>query len=454
VPVSLTSAGREVVELAGSCGLILDEHQQLVLEAFLGERPDGRWATFQNVLIEPRQNGKGAILEARELAGLFYFREPLIVHCAHEFKTAKEGYRRISTLIRQSDELERQVRRRLENNNGMLIELRNGCRLVFLARSTGSGRGFTGDVVILDEAYNLSDRMVEALIPTMSARPNPQLWMMSSAPLPEDYSGVLRRVCARGRHGDERSLAYLEWCAADDVGTDDREAWRAANPALGLRISEEFVEWERGLMSEEGFRRERLGVWEEEFGLVERVIPEAVWEACLSEASTPAGDVVFGVDVEADRSRAAIVVAAPSSAGGVHVEVVDYRLGTDWLVDKVGWLLGRWGAPVLLGANSPAASLLPELAKAGIEPLEVPTVDLAKACGLFYDLAHRQQLAHVGQAELSVAVAGAERRYLSDAWVWARRTSDGIAPLVAATLAVWGAHRLPPKPVEPWAVLA
>jgi hypothetical protein len=403
----------------------------------------------------PRQNGKGSIIEARELAGLFYFEEALIVHSAHEFKTSKEAYLRISALIRNNPDLERGVKRRLQNNNGMLIELHNGCRLVFLARSTGSGRGFTGDVVILDEAYNLSNRMMAALIPTMSARPNPQLWLTSSAPLPEDFSAVLRRVCHRGRHGAEKSLAYLEWCAADDADSDDRAAWYDANPALGIRISEEFLEWERDLLDEDDFRRERLGIWDEDFDVVERIIPDEVWAACMNDHSGPVGDVVFGVDVEVDRSHAAIVVAAPSSAGGTHIEVVDYRPGTEWLVERLAALVQRWRVPVLMAANSPAASLVLELNRAGVEPLEVSTADLAKACGLFYDLAHQRALCHLGQAELTAALAGADRRYLSDAWVWNRRSSElGIAPVVAATLAVWGAHKVPPTPREPWAMYA
>jgi hypothetical protein len=47
----------------------------------------------------PRQNGKGGIIEARELWGLFIGGEKLILHSAHEFKTAKEAMRRIEELL-------------------------------------------------------------------------------------------------------------------------------------------------------------------------------------------------------------------------------------------------------------------------------------------------------------------------------------------------------------------
>ena len=71
VPDSVSSAGAEAVELAQMAGLDLDPWEAWVLEQSLGEREDGKWAAFEVGLICPRQNGKGTVLEARELAGLF-----------------------------------------------------------------------------------------------------------------------------------------------------------------------------------------------------------------------------------------------------------------------------------------------------------------------------------------------------------------------------------------------
>jgi hypothetical protein len=98
---------------------------------------------------------QGRILEARELAGLFLFGEQLILHSAHEFKTAQEAFRRVLGLIQNTPDLDKLVSRVRTSHGEEGVELRNGARLRFVARSTGSGRGFSGDVVILDEAYNL-----------------------------------------------------------------------------------------------------------------------------------------------------------------------------------------------------------------------------------------------------------------------------------------------------------
>lgn len=197
LPPSVSSAGQEAVELAASAGLVLDPWQVEVLEGALGERRDGRWSATEVVVIVPRQNGKGAILEARELAGLFLFGEMLQTHTAHRFDTAIEHFRRVRYLIENTPDLMRKVKKIREANGDEGIELKNGARLNFKARSKGSGRGFSGDLVVLDEAYYLGD--LGDLLPTLSARPNPQVWYTSSAPLPKAESDPLRRLIRRGR---------------------------------------------------------------------------------------------------------------------------------------------------------------------------------------------------------------------------------------------------------------
>src|SRR5271154_6629252 len=78
------STGPEAIELAASAGLILDDWQQYILTNWLGETTDGRWSASTIGLMVSRQNGKGALLEARELAGLFLLEEPVIIHTAQE----------------------------------------------------------------------------------------------------------------------------------------------------------------------------------------------------------------------------------------------------------------------------------------------------------------------------------------------------------------------------------
>ena len=99
LPLGITaSSGADCIEFAASVGLFLDDWQCWVLEQALGERADHKWAAFEVCLLVPRQNGKGAVLEALELYHLFVLRTSLIVHSAHEFKTASEHFMRLQRL--------------------------------------------------------------------------------------------------------------------------------------------------------------------------------------------------------------------------------------------------------------------------------------------------------------------------------------------------------------------
>jgi phage terminase large subunit-like protein len=181
VPPAVTSAGEDMIAVAEIAGLFLDPWQRDVLVGAMGELGDGRWAAFEVGVIVGRQNGKGGILEAREIGGLFALRERLIVHTAHQFKTSSEHFLRVRSLIENTDALRKRCKKPRTSHGEEEIETLNGCRLKFLARSRSSGRGLSGDCVVLDEAFALDGRHMGALLPTLAARPNPQIWYASSA---------------------------------------------------------------------------------------------------------------------------------------------------------------------------------------------------------------------------------------------------------------------------------
>lgn len=483
-PEYVSTAGHEAALLADRAGLVLDPWQRLILNDSLGERPDGKWAAFEAGVIVGRQNGKSAIFEARIMAGLFLFDEELIMYSAHEFKTAQELFRRIETLISGYPPFKRRIKAVSRSKGDEGIELTTGQRVRFLARSTGSGRGFSGDCNIWDECQNLGDGPVDALLPTMSARRNPQLWYGGSAP-DKDRAPCeqITRVRTRAMSGAARLLAYFEWSAtvcSDQCGKDctehddpaDPQVWAKTNPGLGIRLDVERIEREIESMSTRGFNRERLSVgnYPTESGGWE-VISEAAWTDTSDEGSTALDPVAFAVDVTPDRSAASIAVAGAREDGLIHLEVVEHRPGTAWVVD---WFtephpetgktrLERWKpCAVALDAGGPAGSLVADFDDAGIELTPPKYRDAAAACGALYDSVVRppdapedwtSTLRHRPHPALSAALAGAGKRPVGDAWAWDRRgVSVDISPLVAVTLARWAYVTRPreEEAPEPW----
>jgi phage terminase large subunit-like protein len=432
------TSGSEAIALCEQAGVFLDPWQKLVIEHGLGERADGFWAAFEVAVIVSRQNGKGEILLARQLAGLFLLDEWLILHSAHEFKTAREAFLRIKSVIENTDSLRKRCKKPATAKGHEAIETLDGRRLNFVARSAGSGRGFTGDCIILDEAYELGSAEMAAMLPTLSAVPNPQLWYASSAGMAT--SDQLAHVRARGVKGDP-NLAYFEWSIDPSAPSDDRAGWAQANPALGIRVSEEFIEREMAALTEPEFRRERLGVWDDPRGAA--VIPAEIWDPLADKSDVPprpVGKVAFAVDSTPDRDRTSIAVAGQRPDGTPQIQVIDNRPGTGWAVQRLVELKSAYPTcAVVIDRSSAAAALIQDFADAGVEVVITSSQDMVEACGQFYDAAVESRLRHLDQTELNVALFGASKRVLEASWAWNRKNqSTDITPLVASTLALWG----------------
>jgi len=291
------------------------------------------------------------------------------------------------------------------------------------------------------------------LMPTVSARPNPQLWYTGSAvdQMTMEDGVVLARIRERGIAGADPSLAYFEWsvpaATPDDLDPGlamSPEAWALANPALGIRISEEHVANEQRSMDHRTFAVERLGVgdWPRTDG-AESIIGMGTWDSLADSASKAVDPVWFALDVTPNRDRATISAASALEGGRFHAEVVDRRNGTDWVAARCAELQRSHDPHGFLADDrGPVASLVPEIEAAGVRVETLNSQEHGQACGFLIDVVNRGTLVHLGQPELRAAIKGAATRPLGDAWAWSRKNSHvDISPLVSVTLALWGFGR-------------
>jgi hypothetical protein len=432
----------DALDVAEIAGLKLFDWQADVMRdacAVRADNPD-RWAAREVGLIVSRQAGKGSILEVRQLAGLFRWGERLQVHSAHEFRTCYEHFRRIVGLVENCDLLRKQVKIIRTGAGDQAIELKTGERLRFIARSRASGRGFSADAVYLDEAFHLSTETMGALMPALSARPNPQVWYTSSAP--HASSDVLHSVRRRGLAGDEPRLFFIEWSNDPNVDPTDPMAWRRANPSMGLLVSEEDIAAEQRSLSPEEFARERLGIPEEPLGAGSGPIAIERWQSLTDGDSLPLDDTVrVALDVTPDRRFATFGIAGKRADGLGHVSVRHREPGTTWVVGRAKVLADGHNTPIIVVKGSPAESLIPDLELADV-PVDVMTAaDYAGACQRFVDAVNAQEplLRHRGSPDHTAAVSAAQIKPAGDGgFVWSRRTTSAdITPLTSVT-AAWG----------------
>lgn len=458
------SYGDVACELMSRAGQVMDPWQSDALDLMMSVKPDGQWACFEYAEIVARQNGKGAILEARALTGFLVLGERLIMWSAHEYKTAMEAFRRCRGLLL---ELGEEISPNLINVDGVMIKVNNTngeesferldtrARIKFIARSKGSGRGFSGDVNIIDETFAYTPIMHDALMPTMNARPNPQIIYTSSPPL-DSFSGeVLFGLRERAEAGGDDSLGYRDWGAEgvldelDSVDLDDQELYAKTNPALGMRITLKTVIRNRRSMNDVGFAREILGIWPRQSKGGGAIDPKQ-WGDLADENSRRTGDVSIGIDIAPMRDYAAIAVYGLRDDELGHVQLLSYKGGVGWLIERIVELRDALD-PIAIGmGRGTYESLKVDLEDVGITVPDDPEkpergqiaftngIQMAAACGQIITAVRESTLRHLGEHPLDAAVAAAKTRQTGDTIAWHRldNTTD-ISPLVSVTVARW-----------------
>ena len=458
----------EAAEFFAIAGIDLDPWQFCTVVESIAEREDGSWAAFEVGCIVPRQNGKGDIIEARELLGLFFLGEQLIIHTAHEFKTANEAFLRLVGKIQACPRLGAEVKSIRYANGEQGVELHNGARIKYAARTGGAGRGFAGaDLVVYDEAYSLKAEQVAASLPTLSTSPNPQVWYTSSAGL-EDSTllwALRKRVLKAQALGETAGrLLWHEWTAEKvrwnaeknrvestpltDAEISDEKLWAIVNPTAGERISFEYLAAEFDAMPAAQFCRERLGVFDPEpVESIESKLPAELWEATVVDhdiAHSLSGRqpvaIWFDVDLDAKSATLGIATGTLDSSYG---EVVKHDLGAGWLPAAIVKLASRFeGRTVIAYVGSGPALDIAETVRVELDRLELDAElrgltgnDYRAACGgLFLEVIEGRFKRAPGQKVLDVAGLLAPERRISEGWVWDRRNCKvPISPLVGLT---------------------
>ena len=436
--------------LMSAYGCALDPWQQSVLDCWLGKDQYGEYNVTSAGLALPRQNGKNVCLEAREFYGMVITGER-ILHTAHQVRTSKKSFRRLVAMFtdKRHPEIMDIVRNIRYTNGEECIELENGASIEFSARSRQAARGFDGiSLVVYDEAQELTDDQVEATMATLSASATGwrQIIYAGTPPYPGCPGEVFRRrrtICIVDKGPYD---AWHEWSvdakSVDDIAADKRSLWYMTNPALGIRLTEEFTAEERRTMSKDGFCRERLGWWSPILEQrTEYAIDAALWDSCRSDEPKPEGKTAFGVKFTADGAEVCLCGAVIRADGSARVTLISRQPtghGLKWLADflneryeKASCVVvdGRNGVDVLVekisGTWRYKGSVIRPTAK------EV----IASVSGLTAALTEKTVDWFSGQEDLRDSAITSIKRPIGGGWGFG---GDNSGPIEAAALALWG----------------
>jgi hypothetical protein len=411
--------------------------QRQVADVGLELLPDGRPAYREVVVTVPRQSGKTTLVlsvEVQRAVGWSPVHGPQrIVYSAQTGLDARKKLLEDQLPILEPRRKFLGITRITRAIGSESLLWSCGSRLVLQAASTDSGHGKTLDLGVQDELFaDVDFRRDQAMVPAMATRRHAQIWALST--MGTGDSAALNMKVAKGRAAVETGktigIAYFEWSADTDDDPADPATWWRCMPALGRTIGLEAVEHAYETMTLGEFRRAFLNI---ATVADERVIPQTAWDlVCDPLVEATAG--MFGLDVNPERTASAIVAAG----AGPVLEVVDYRPGVAWLVPRCVELHRHYGVGFALDGTGPAASEVTALQAEGVPVEVVGGTAATRAAGAFYDRIVEGRVRIRRHQALDEAAAGASKLQVGDAWKWGRRKSNAdIAPLVAATVALW-----------------
>jgi hypothetical protein len=461
------SIGDHAIEWCREHTLRLDPEQEFMLRSMLGVDENGRWQSFEFALSAPRQNGKGEVLLARELYGIFVLDERLIIHSAHEFKTSARHFQRLEKAIRDNDDLLARIERselgsmRLVgfrySHGDEAITLQDGSKIEFRTRTKSGLKGVDDvAVLVLDEAQILSEWAHGTMVPTLrasTAERGPQLVYAGNAPDQDkdDHAIVWTRVRERGIEAEEDSLVYHEYSldfeSPDEVPEEvarDPKVWPTVNWAMGRgRVTEKHMMKEIRLLGWRQFITELLNVGDyPDTDLVgNSEISQEKWMAGEDPESVMVDPVCLSFDVSPGR-RTTITAAGLNEKGRKMVEMVHCRAGTGWVPERMQELCETHEVIELVcdgfGPANAIANKIEE--QTGLDVRRLKTGEYADACGQFATAVEEDDLAHLGQDELNTSVRGARTRPLVDRWAWSRsKSKTDPGPVISASIGLWSA---------------
>lgn len=449
----VTTAWPRVVAKCAELGVRFDEWQNGIGQIALGKRKDGKYAATVGgvVLSIPRQVGKTFLVGMIIIALCLLHPGLTVLWTAHRTRTATKTFTSLKGMTSRKKVLPHMLDPRSANGE-QEIRFRNGSIIMFGAREQGFGRGFDEvDIEVFDEAQILSEKGLEDMVPAANQsrfESGALLFFMGTPPRPGDPGEEFTNRRDKALKGLTKDHVYVEFSADRNADSDDRKQWEKANPSFPHRTPvESMLRMRENLTDDASFRREALGIWDENASVRPLILP-ADWKALRTTSAPAPAQMAYGVKFSTDGSRVALAVAvrADPDSPAAHVEVVkvaSLAAGNGWLVDA---LVKVWrdAAVIVIDGKSGSGPLVNALRarKVPERALLLPTVDqVIGAHAMLLEAVATPTLTHFGQKGLDDAVEHATKRPIGKAGGWGWQpigdTAD-VTSLEAVTYAHFG----------------
>jgi phage terminase large subunit-like protein len=298
---------------------------------------DNPQGTSRAYLSVARKNGKSALIAGILLAhivGPEARQNSQIISGARSRDQASLVFRLAEKMVRLSPKLSSLVK--IIPSQKSLIGLALNVEYKAISAEAGTAHGLSPVLAILDEVGQVrgqQDAFIEAIETAQGAHDDPLLIAISTqAATDGDLFSIWLDDAKNAK--DKRIVSHV-YTAPENCEVMDREAWKAANPAMGVFRSltdiEDFAKQAARLPAKENSFR-----WLYLNQRIEASSPflnRSEWEANNDEPEIEPGDICYaGLDLSASRDLTAFVLVFPKG-DGFHV-VPQFFLPSDGIRDK------------------------------------------------------------------------------------------------------------------------
>lgn len=416
----------------------------------------GKWVHPRVGISIPRQQGKSVdlIVWVAVMAALAGYK---VLWTEHNYSTTMEMVNRFRKIFgrRPGDTSEgiprwRKLLVEVCSQTGQeWMRFSSGGVIQFSTRTKSSRLGFSFDIVIYDEAQELTGIHTQVINPTTTsgAKHNLMLVYAGTPTRAGNPAEVFKNLRQQAWEGGEKAsdLLWLEY-GVEEVGDIwDERRWPEVMPSLGYHADIRAIRTGMKDMDELGAAQEYLGYWLPPQTQVEPpVIGAAAWGECLVWSGPELTDgcrVCAGVRFSADGSTVAVACAVrPPGSATVHVELPfceDPEPSTDWLAYWIAARAGRY-ACVAIDGKAGAGALCDRLAGMGMPKDYIlrPSTDQAvTAASLISSGAKAGSVTHIACPALDLSAETSPKRKIGSGGGWGFG-GDNAAPIEAAGLAL------------------
>lgn len=313
---------------AGGPFQLMDWMAEEVVKPLYGwKRADGTRLYRVCWLEVPRKNAKTTLLAGLALYGLVADGEAgaQVIMGARDRMQARLCFELARKMVDQSPAL----KKRCKAVRSYIEHPKSGSVLRAISADAAGQHGLNCHMAVMDEVHAWPDRELwDVLATSVGARSQPIVVGITTAGQYDPFSIAWEQHdysirVASGEIVDPTFLGVI-YSTEKDADWKSPEVWRAANPSLGITISEDYLAEEvvRATVSPAritSFKRLHLGCWTDE---VSQWLDPDAWAACGEPLRAPVPDapVFAGLDLSSTTDVSALVLVHPHPDGTYDLE--------------------------------------------------------------------------------------------------------------------------------------